>query len=251
MSTEDKPDDKLQLPAEIADFRTPWGWKLPVLSKDQARWLDSWFARRGLSAAEASPRICGPNCSFQQRCPLESLQIPLPIGCPCPVETKLLDMFIIRMRRSLGIEDEDVWSQMLIEYGAMWNLLLQRAMSEERAVEVAIESYRGIDKEGNALYERKVNPLLMFARDVQRILQSIGKDLVATKEARLRLSQHKPGVGPEEALQLIEAQFKVSDEEVESKSQKIRDKKKKPSTVDPDRPSVPHVNTDALRPKDA
>lgn len=244
-------DEELSLPAEIKNLRTPWGWELPTLTEEGTKWLDSWFAHRGLSAAEATPRICGPRCTFRQRCPLESLQVPLPLGCPCPVETKLLDMFIIRMRRALNVKDDDLWSQMLIEYGAMWNLLLQRAMSDDDAGEVVIESYRGIDKEGNALYERKVNPLLVFARDVQRVLQSIGKDLVATKEAKIKLSQTKAGVGPEEALRLIEVSFEVSDKDVEDKSQKIRDKRKKPSNLDPDRPSVPHVNTEALKPKDA
>jgi hypothetical protein len=180
-----------------------------------------------------------------------SLQVPLPIGCPCPVETKLLDMFIIRMRRSLGVDDDDLWSLMLIEYGAMWNLLLQRAMSEDGVEEVVIDSFRGVDKEGNALYERKVNPLLIFARDVQRILQSIGKDLVATREAKLRLSQNRVTAGPEEALRIIEASFVAADADVENKAQKIRDKKKKPSIPDPDRPSIPNVNVDNLKPKDA
>ena len=239
-----------KLPTRLANMRMPWGWKLPALTQEGAKWLDDWFSRRSLSAAEATLRICGPGCTFHNQCPLVSLQIPLPLGCPCPVEAKVLDEFITEMRRSLGVEDDDAWGQMLVQYGAMWNLLLQRAMSEENSEMVVVESYRGVDKEGNALYELKVNPTLAFAKDVQRILQSIGKDLVATKEAKLRLSQAKAQAGPEEALRIIEAAFKVSDADVEVKTERIREKRKRPALEDPDRPSLPHVNTDGLKPDD-
>jgi hypothetical protein len=232
-------------------MRQPWGWELPKLSEDQIHWLDDWFARRGLSAAEATPRICSERCLFRPHCPLVALeQVTMPIGCPCPVEATIMENWSVQMKEALGLDDDDLWSKMLVEYGAMWTVLLMRAQSEPGADKIVVDSYRGVDKEGNALYEKKVNPSISFSQSVQKILQAIGKELIATREAKAKLKQAKGAPGPDEFVRVVEAQFVASDGDVDAKSEKIRAKRE--STTSPDdteaAPRVPHVDNAGLTP---
>ena len=187
------------------DIEEPYGWNLPTLSAEQAEWLDEWFGKRGLSVSMSAPRICHQGCSMRPRCPLEALQVPLPIGCQCPIEHTQIRRWANDMRESLGIPADDKWSLMLLEYAGMWMILLQRAQTEPNSEDIVIDSYRGVDKEGNALYEKKVNPAHAFSERVHKIIQSVGRELVATREARAKLSQDKPRESPDEFARKIEA----------------------------------------------
>jgi len=212
----------------------PYGWKLPALSKDQAEWLDSWFDRNALSAAHSAPLYCHQECPYRRACPLDQLQVPLPIGRECPIERTLLSQEANRLRTELGVQDDDPWSLSLVEYASLWKILFRRALLEAGEDRVIIESYRGVDKEGNSLWEKKLNPALSFAEKVKSILHDIGEDLIATKKAKAKLATGSAPPGPDEYARQVEAKIQEQIKEIEAKTRVLGEKARK--TLPPPEP---------------
>jgi len=206
----------------MGELDRPYGWN-PNLTQQQQDWLDSWFTRNKISAAPSSPILCHNECPYIRQCPLHIASIPKPIGRECPVERTLLAQWCEEMRKALNVGAEDTWSLMLLEYAGMWRLVIRRAMSEAGTTPVVVESYRGVDTEGNALYELKVNPAIMLADRALKTIQTIGKELIATREAKVKLSREREDVGPEERLRLVQKKIEDTINKVKNKEQQILD----------------------------
>jgi len=220
----DQQQDTPQLPAEVGKstvLDTPYGWELPELSTEQVQWLDQWFSRNSLSAASSAPLICTEGCNYRQSCPISLLQTPLPIGRECPIERTLLREYANKMQQALDIDGDDPWSLSLVEYASLWKVIMRRALMETSRDKLVVESYRGVDKEGNALFESKIHPAILLAERVNKILHDIGEDLIATRKAKAKLDKEGSSEGPDAALARIKARMKEAEIEVTSRSKKI------------------------------
>lgn len=214
----DKEPDSTELRVELD---APYGWELPALSTDQARWLDQWFARNSLSAAASAPLVCSERCNYKESCPVSLLQMPLPIGRECPIERTLLRENASKMQEALGIEGDDPWSLSLVEYASLWKILMRRALMEAARDKTVVDSYRGVDKEGNALYESKIHPALLLAERINKILHEIGEDLVATKKAKAKLDKEGSTEGPDAQLARIKARIAEATVVINERSDRI------------------------------
>lgn len=210
---------------DLPDIRTkidaPYGWNLPELTPEQTQWLDTWFSRNSLSAASSAPLICSDRCNYKESCPLSLLQTPMPIGRECPIERTLLKSYAETMQEALNVDADDPWSLSLIEYASLWKVIMRRALMETSRDKLVVESYRGVDKEGNALYESKIHPAVLLAERVNKILHEIGEDLIATKKAKAKLDKEPSSEGPDARLARIKDRMKEAEIEVTSRSKKI------------------------------
>lgn len=214
----DQPPDTTELRTQID---APYGWALPEMSPEQVKWLDQWFSRNSLSAAAGAPIVCTDRCNYRESCPISLLQVPLPIGRECPIERTLLKETATRMQKALGIEGDDPWSLSLVEYASLWKILMRRALMEAARDKTVVESYRGVDKEGNALYENKIHPALLLAERINKILHEIGEDLIATKKAKAKLETEQSTEGPDAQLARIKARMAEAEIEIKNRANKI------------------------------
>jgi len=125
------------------------------------------------------------------------------------------------MQEALGIDGDDPWSLSLVEYASLWKILMRRALMEAARDKTVVESYRGVDKEGNALYENKIHPALLLAERINKILHEIGEDLIATKKAKAKLEIEQTSEGPDAALARIKARMAEAEIEIKNRSNKI------------------------------
>jgi len=145
----------------------------------------------------------------------------MPIGRECPIERTLLKNYAETMQKALNVDADDPWSLSLIEYASLWKVIMRRALMETSRDKLVVESYRGVDKEGNALYESKIHPAVMLAERVNKILHEIGEDLIATKKAKAKLDKDGSTEGPDAQFARIKARMKEAEIEVTSRSKKI------------------------------
>lgn len=148
--------------------------------------------------------MCEAGCKYRPSCPLDQVHIQLPIGYECPVERTMLSMEAKKLRDGLEVGPDDPWSLALTEYASLWKVLMRRGLIESTNG-VVVESYRGVDKAGNVLYEKKLNPALEFVEKARKVLHDIGEDLIATRKAKFKLEiGARKAIGPEETLKRIE-----------------------------------------------
>ena len=138
------------------------------------------------------------------------------------------------MKDSLDIPDADAWSLMLLEMASIWKMLARRALIEANEGPVVVESFRGVDRQGNALVEKKVNPALAFFMKSQDKIREIGDELLATRKARAKLGDGDRPLGPEEYARQVEAKIKAFRNGAEQQRiDKIRAKEGRPALSPP------------------
>ena len=200
----------------------PWGWELPEhMTEEQREYLTAWLNNTTYSAVSASPVLCQQSCKYAEKCPLAQMNIPLPVGRECPIERTILHNWATKMKEDLGILDGDSWSLMLLEIGGLLQVMLRRAWAEAAEDTVVIESFRGVDKEGNALFEKKVNPALAYADKLVESTRKIGEELIASKRAKAKLSTEGGVMGPEEKLRKAEARIEDVQKKMKDWAQRL------------------------------
>jgi len=85
---------------------------------------------------------------------------------------------------------------------------LYRAALESKNDPIAINSYRGVDNRGNALYEKKINPAVTLIERVHKALRDYGEDLIASRKAKAKLNQEHDHKKPDQIRRELEEKLK-------------------------------------------
>lgn len=170
----------------------------PIMTDDERIYMDTYLSRASMGAMPRILMKCNGNeCKLIKHCPINKMDKQLPLGDVCPVEHALIERIADDLLMDIcdGETDEISWTDkaMAFQY-ARWNIVQHRAdaqVSDDGNTEV--DSFRGITRDGEAIYERRLKPSFSLAEQAQRNMDRILKQLIATRESKAKISSSARG----------------------------------------------------------
>lgn len=136
----------------------------------------------------------GPACPFISNCPLALVKAPLPIGRKCPVESGMINNWITKHLKSLGIEDPDdpIHSfdmDMLYEMATQELIKWRCSVHLSDDPRLVSNQQVGATNQGEPIFGDVINPVLDVMERAGRNIAKIREALVATREAQIKAGQ--------------------------------------------------------------
>lgn len=155
------------------------------MNRDEKIFVEEYFKKLRYGPLSTSTLNCkGANCSYWTRCLFNTMSKEPPVGRACQIEDYLINIWVTDICTELGITKNDA-----IDLSLVFKIAKSR-MFRKRADEVLAEeglqkkSYRGVDKQGNALYEWKLHPLINLIEKCEKLEDLWHKRLIATRQAK-------------------------------------------------------------------
>lgn len=159
----------------------------PELEDHQIEYLDDYFETMRHNPAATATLICkGHQCEIYKHCPLAQASVNLPVGHPCPVERKLVEQWTTDLMNELGIEPDAHVDRAQVSEIVRSRLFSKRSQEILANHTALVDSYKGVDQEGNPLWESKLNPILPFFEKNTKMSEKILDSLIATRESKSR-----------------------------------------------------------------
>jgi len=136
----------------------------------------------------------GPSCPFISNCPLALVKAPLPIGNKCPVEAGMVNNWITKHLKSLGIEDPDdpIHSfdmDMLYEMATQELIKWRCSVHLSDDPRLVSNQQVGATNQGEPIFADVINPVLDVMERAGKNIAKIREALVATREAQIKAGQ--------------------------------------------------------------
>jgi len=123
-------------------------------------------------------------CKFWQKCPYNLRNLEPPLGGECPVEAFLIKLWSSDLADELAIDGKSGIDLSLVQKVAKSRLFSKRAEEILAQDGFIMRSYRGVDTQGNALFEYKLHPLINLIEKSFKMEDTILKRLIATRESK-------------------------------------------------------------------
>ena len=204
-----------------APLVNPGGWQLPDLSEDELKAFGDYLNAHAGGVHRYSPLKCrGPNCAFAGDCPLIRMNKNVPMGRTCPVELTLVHRYMQEMIDELAVQKGNNFDLNTVGAIAINQVLLKRvlnALSDETPV---MDHFRGLTREGQAVFERKMHPAFDRIERIMDQMQRLQTDLMATRREKSKDNLRKR-LSPSESAKKLKERLDASRKGVASSEQKL------------------------------
>lgn len=158
----------------------------PNLTKDELELVMSFFVRNQFGPSIA-PLICKSDCPLKESCILFKLG-KNKIGEQCPIEAGEAVNWFNKYAEAIQLSGDDYVSAVMLQEAVNWMIMEQRYQHEFRKNPKASEkTMRGVDKEGNPIFDVKPNPVLKSLKEASMRKHAIYRALAATKLEKAKL----------------------------------------------------------------
>lgn len=230
-----------------APLVNPGGWQLPELTDPEMQAFTDYFNAHVGGVHKYSPTKChGPSCQFAADCPLLRLGKSVPIDRNCPLELTLIRQYMQTMIDELQIQKGNSFDLSTVGAIAINQVLLKRVLDALSSETPVVDHFRGLTREGDAVFERKMHPAFDRVERLQDQMQRLQSDLMATrrekskdnlrkrmspseqaKRLKDRLDAARKGVAESdqkllEHYGIVDAEFKAVDAKVEATAEEPR-----------------------------
>lgn len=173
---------------EIAEETAP-------VTTEQRNLISSFIDATTKGSVAVMGMICkGQDCPFISSCPLALIGAKLPIKSKCPVEAGMINNWVNKHLRSLGIEnpedpahsfDMDMLYEMATQELIKWRCSVHLS-DDPRLVS---NQQVGATQQGEPIFGDVINPVLDVMERAGKNISKLREALVATREAQIKAGQ--------------------------------------------------------------
>lgn len=131
------------------------------------------------------PMVCSTECKFRNDCPLAQKGVE-PLGYSCAIEMAMIRHLMAEYIESLGVDTDNLVEMMQLKDLVNQDIQMLRASKTLRMEDFIQENVVGIDADGDPIMKKEIHLASVYEERLEKRRQKIFKDLVATRDARVK-----------------------------------------------------------------